>query len=422
MGRGFPENSTQTTREPRLAVAAMLLLAPIVSIQGPANTTLFDVFNILFVVFYWCRLSVRPSTVNFPMLFPMWLIILGSCMGMFSAQEQGRAVLVLVKELYLYLWFLMAVHFITRHCRATTVISMWVVIATLLGLLMGVDSQTGVFGGHIGGEIRGAGTFENPNMCGNYLALSFFLAWSLAAAGRRKFYLAMPALVLGILATASNGAMVNLLVGSAVAFALTAGRRSLLLALGAGLVTAAIGVAIVGTSQDRLVRSSMDLMDRGRRSIGGTTLEGAEERFPLWLDAADSFQRVPTGVGPGNFNRQGGRISRDFHGAHNEYLGMLAERGPVGLLGWCAVLVSAALALFRLRAGTASGTGQLYVEALLGALAGLSVHAMTMEPFHFRHVWMFLVVIYTAAAQMSAVSVRQSALATPTGAAVAGGV
>ena len=422
MGRGFPENGTQTTSGPLLAVAAMLILAPVVSVQGPGHTTPFDAFNLLFVVFYWLHLSVRPSPVSFPMLLPMWLILLGSCTGMYSADEQGRAVLVLAKEIYLYIWFVMAVHFITHKCRAATVVSIWVVIATVLGLLMGVDSQTGVFGGYIGGEIRGAGTFENPNMCGNYLVMSFFLAWSLAATGRRVFYLAMPALVLGILATASNGAFLSLTVGSGVAFVMTAGRRSLLLAAGAGMVVAAIGLVVVSTSHERLVSSSLDLMDRGRRSIGGTTLEGASERFPLWLDVADSFQRVPTGVGPGNFNRQGGRISRDFHGAHNDYLGMLAERGPLGFLGWCAMLASAAAVLRRLRAATASGSGQFYIEALFGALAAVALHAITTETFHFRHFWMFLVVIYAAEAQASPASCRQSALATPTRPAIAEGV
>jgi len=421
MGRGIPENGTQTTRGPVLAVAAMLILMPFVLVQGPAHTTAFDAFNALFIVFYWFRFSVRPTPVTFPMLLPIWLILLGSCLGLYSAEEPGRALLVIGKEMYLYIWFVTALHFVIHHSRAATVASIWVRIAATLALLMALDSHTGLFGGHIGGELRGAGTFENPNMCGNYLAMSFFLAWSLAGAGRRGFYVAMPILVAAVLATASNGALLSLSVGCAVVFSMTVGRRSLLLAGGAGLVVAAIGLAIVGTAHERLASSSLDLMSRGRESIGGAALEGAGERFPLWLDVADSVQRVPTGVGPGNFNRQGGRISGDTHGAHNDYLGMLAERGPLGLVGWCAVLASAAAVLFRMRAATASGSGELGIEALFGALAALSLHSMTMESFHFRHLWMFLVVIHAAVPQTYPASFRQSALATPSRHAIAEG-
>jgi O-antigen ligase len=421
MGRGIPENGTQTTRGPLLAVAAMLILLPFVMLQGPVHTTAFDAFNAFFIVFYWLRFSVRPSPVTFPMLLPMWLILLGSCVGLYSADDPGRSLVFLGKEMYLYIWFLTAVHFLTYHCRAATVASMWVGIATTLALLMALDSHTHVFGGHIGGQLRGAGTFENPNMCGNYLDMSFFLAWSLAAAGRPRFYIAMPVLVAAVLATASNGALLSLTVGCTVAFSMTVGRRSLLLAGGAGLVVAAIGLAIVGAAHKRLERSSLELMSRGRRSIGGAALEGAGERFPLWLDAADSVQRVPTGVGPGNFNREGGRISGDTHGAHNDYVGMLAERGPLGLIGWCALLVSAAAVLRRLRAARAGGSGELGIEALFGALAAVSLHSMTMESFHFRHLWMFLVLIHAALAQTSPVSFRQLALATPARPAIAEG-
>jgi O-antigen ligase len=131
-------------------------------------------------------------------------------------------------------------------------------------------------------------------------------------------------------------------------------------------------------------------------------------RFPLWLDAADSVRRVPTGVGPGNFNREGGAISGDFHGAHNEYLGMLAERGPFGLIGWCSMLFSAGGALLRLHrrgSGTLLGIG---IEPLIGAVAAVALHACVMEFFHFRHLWMLLVVIFAAVAETGVESSRVS--------------
>jgi O-antigen ligase len=303
------------------------------------------------------------------------------------------------------------VHFISRNCRVASVVAMWVGTAALMSLLMLVDQQTGVLGGYFGGEIRGAGTFENPNMCGSYVVMSFFLAWSAAAGGRRHYYLALPVLIAGMLATASNGALASLVVGVVAASTMQSRRRPLQW-VGAALMLAAIAIVGLAATHERLASSSMDLMTRGRESVGGTAVDGAMERFPLWLDAAHSVQRVPTGVGPGNFNREGGAVSGVFHGAHNEYLGMLAERGPIGLIGWCAVLFSTVGALLRMHRRQSAAFLGIGIEPLVGAIAAVALHAGVMEFFHFRHLWMLLVVIHAAVAETGIESSR-AAVAVP---------
>jgi hypothetical protein len=390
----------------RIIVGLMLLLLPIVAIQGPAHTTAFDVFNVIFIVAYWARMLLRRDSIGFPLALPIWVILMGSIIGMYNAGEFGRSLLFLGKEVYLYAWFVTAVHFISRNCRVSSVVAIWVGIAVIMSLLMLIDQQLGFFGGLFGGEVRGSGTFENPNMCGSYITMSVFIAWSAAAGGRRHYYIAVPILILGILATASNGALASLLVGTIAATALHPLRRPLQW-VGAALVGAALVIVVVATTSDTLVKSGMDMMSRGRDSVGGTAVAGAMERFPLWLDAADSVRRVPTGVGPGNFNRNGGSISGVFHGAHNEYLGQLAERGPIGFFGWCAILISAAAALIRLqRSGSATFLG-IGIEPLIGAVAAVALHACVMEFFHFRHLWMLLVVVYAAVAERGVISARQ---------------
>jgi hypothetical protein len=404
-GRSFPTRAA--SRGALVVVGAMLVLLPIVAIQGPAHTTAFDVFNTLFIAAYWLRIIIRRDSLRFHLAFPLWAIMLGSCIGLYNAGEPDRALLFIGKELYLYLWFLTAVHFIGRNCRVASVVAIWVGTAALMSFLMLVDQRTGALGGYFGGEVRGAGTFENPNMCGSYIVMSFFLAWSAAAAGRRHYYLALPVLIAGILTTASNGALASLVVGVAAASTMQSRRRPLQW-VGAGLMLAAIGIVGLAATHERLASSSMDLMTRGRESIGGTAVDGAMERFPLWLDAAHSVQQAPTGVGPGNFNREGGAVSGVFHGAHNEYLGMLAERGPIGLIGWCAMLFSTGGALLRLHrrgSGTLLGIG---IEPLIGAVAAVALHACVMEFFHFRHLWMLLVVIYAAVAEAGVESSRAS--------------
>jgi len=107
---------------------------------------------------------------------------------------------------------------------------------------------------------------------------------------------------------------------------------------------------------------------------------------------------VPTGVGPGNFNVEGDPAN-DHHSAHSEYLGMLAERGFVGLVGWCGLLAGVFAMVTRLRSAAAAGFRPLGVEPLYGLVAAIVLHALVVELSHFRHVWMVLAVISAAAAQ-----------------------
>ncbi len=374
-------------------VGMMLLLMPVISVQGPAHTTLMDVAGAVFLAVYACHVLARGLKISFPLLLPFWLIGIGSFVGLFAAHDADRALLQMVKEVYLYALFIGVTDFMIRYCRAKSVAAIWVSVASVLGILMAIDYHTQAFGGFFSADKRAAGTFANPNMGGNYLVMSFFLAWSLVQSGRRGFLLAMPACVAGALATASNGAALSLVGGSIVAGALYSSRR-LSQFIGMGCVAAGLVVALLGGGKDWLQRSMLDQVSQGKRdAVGGTAMESASERFPLWLDAAVTFQETPTGVGVGNFNRLGGPVSGDFHGAHNTYIGMLVERGPIGLLGWFLILGTLVRWVLELRSRAAVATPLLGVEPLCGILAAMVMHSLTMELFHFRHVWMFLALI-----------------------------
>ncbi len=393
------EAGVRSSRGAHAVVGTMLLLMPVISVQGPANTTLMDVAGTVFLAIYWCHALARRLKVSFPLLLPFWLIAIGSIVGLFAAHDVHRALLQMVKEVYLYVWFVSVTDFMTRYCRAKSVAAIWVAIASVLGILMAIDYHTQAFGGFFSAEARAAGTFTNPNMGGNYLVMSFFLAWGLVQAGRRRFLLAMPACVAGVLATASNGAALSLVAGSIVASALYSSRR-LAQFVGMGCVAAGLMVALLGGGKDWLQRSVLDQVSQGKRdAVGGTAMESASERFPLWLDAAVTFQETPMGVGVGNFNRLGGPVSGDFHGAHNTYIGMLVERGPIGLLGWLLILGALVRWVLELRTRAAVATPLLGIEPLCGILAAMAMHSLTMELFHFRHVWMFLALIWAILAQ-----------------------
>jgi O-antigen ligase len=385
-------------------VAAMMLCAlPLVAIQGPAHTTPMDGVNFLFMIGYWVFILTRRETLSFPLILPFWLICLGSCTGLFSAIDRPRAFLVIAEDFYLYLWFLTLAHFLTRRCRVDRVVVVWVVVACGVALATVLDMKLGLFGGRFAGTdaLRATGTFENPNMFGDYLVLSLFLAWSVAAGGRKLFYFAVPALFLGVLATASNGAMASLLGGNMVMAAMDPRwwrpRR-----IGALLLIAGLGLGALCIVLNSGVDLGTELANRKRGEVGGAAEKGMSERFPVWLDAWYDIQHNPAGVGPGNFNRDGGPVSHDDHAAHNEYVGMLVERGPLGLIGFCTILLTLLLGLARLARSPAGQTCGLGVLQLYGALGGMVAHALVIELSHFRHTWLGFAVLWSIVAQMTA--------------------
>ena len=385
-----------------IVAAGMLCSLPLVAIQGPAHTTPMDGVNFLFVIGYWIYILTRRETLKFPLILPFWIICLGSCTGLFSAIDRPRAFLVIAEDLYLYTWFVTLSHFLTRRCRVDRVVVTWVLVAVGIAMCTVLDMKLGLFGGRFAGTdaLRATGTFENPNMFGDYLVLSMFLSWSVAAGGRKIFYLAVPAIFLGVLATASNGAMASVVGGSMVMAAMDPRwwqpRRLGALLLVAGVAIGAVCIVVYSGTD-----LATELANRKRGEIGGAAGKGMEERVPVWLDAWYDVQHNPFGVGPGNFNRDGGPVSHDDHAAHNEYVGMTVERGPLGLIGFCSILITLLLGLQRLARSPAAETCGLGVLQLYGALGGMVAHALVIELSHFRHTWLGFAVLWSIVAQMT---------------------
>jgi hypothetical protein len=376
-------------------VGALLVALPFVAWQGPAHTTALDALNAVLLPLYWGHALARHERVRFPLAIAFWLVLLGSIGGLWAATARTRALLTISQDVYLYLWCVTLAHFVARHCRLVSVIATWVAVACAIAALSWLDRTTGALGGFFSGAVRAAGTFLNPNMFGSYLVVSFFLAWSIAGPERRLVWLALPVLVLGLLDTASNGALAGFVAGCVAAVFIQPTHRPLA-TVGGLLILASVGLLAVGALQnDRVEQTLIGLFDRGRSGVGGAAAGSAEERWPIWLDAAVTFRKHPMGVGPDNFNRNGGPISGTYYGPHNDYVGMAVERGVLGLLGWCGILWGTTAALGAVRRAPT----ELRAEALYGLMASIAVHCLVVELFHFRHIWFAVALILAASAQ-----------------------
>jgi hypothetical protein len=388
----------------------MLLTLPLVAWQGPGGTTPMDVVNLLFLAGYWAVLFARQETIRLPLLGPFLLIMVGSAFGLWAAVDRGLAFLTVVQEVYLYAWFVTLAHFLARYCRLDQVVVLWVAVASLVAVGTLADAHLGLLGGQLAGGQRALGTFENPNMYGSYLVVAFFVACAGAAAGRRVLWLALPILFAGIRATASNGALLGFL-GGVAALVLALPMSRTVLWAGVALIVVALTIAVFAVWREPLTRVATEAFARERGAVGGAALKGYGERLPLWLDALDQIRAAPAGVGPGNFNVRGGRNSRTHLSAHNEYLGMLTERGPLGLLGWCGIVLGILGLVRRLGGEAARGVPTLAVVPLYGFAGAIVTHAFVIELSHFRHVWLAFALL--AAAVTQATVHREPALAPP---------
>jgi O-antigen ligase len=393
-----PTPDVQRTPGGLFLAGAMLVCMPLVAIQGPGHTTPMDGVNLLFVGCSWIMFLVRHRRFALPLIAPFWVILVGSLLSLYGTPYLARAALVLAEDVYLYLWFITLADFLARRCDMGGVGMIWTGVACTVAVLTLADEHFGVLGGLFSGTRRATGTFENPNMFGDYLVLSFFVAWATAAGGRPLWYFALALLFAGIRATASNGALVALLGGVGATWAASSSfwsRKS----LGLVAIAGAILIAIVGVWHEEIEEFAVAQMSASRGEVGGAAMKGASERLPIWEHILGLVAENPLGVGPGNLADVNAETTGDDHGAHNEYFGMLGERGVLGLAGWLALLASVLAMLMRLRAAAAAGYRPLGVLPLFGVFGAAVSHALVIELSHFRHFWMVLAIIAGASMQ-----------------------
>lgn len=221
----------------------------------------------------------------------------------------------------------------------------------------------------IGPFLRAYGTFGQPNPYGGYLAMLLPLAVAVVVAerpwARRPSWFTLLALAAGglggaaLLMSLSRGALVGLIVGLALLFALNVRRGGLLLlaaAFGVGVVVALsllhLVPATVAARLDQIVEY-VGWFDVSR--ITPTPQNWAIiERMAHWQAAWNMYLAHPLlGVGPGHYplaypDYRVNDFWKDPLGhAHNIYLNIMAEEGFFGILAyaglwlsWIAVLVA----------------------------------------------------------------------------------
>ncbi len=232
-----------------------------------------------------------------------------------------------------------------------------------------------------GNELRASGTFPNPNVAANLLAMGV-LCWSMAPFRWGVKATVMLIAVAGLLSAASFGSMLQLSVGFGYlglthldqVRTLMRGRRMIALIPGLLFVVAAVFVVIQISAAEQ--QKSGFNSARFNRS-GGL-------RFEVWEEAWRKVPDTPWGAGPGSV--RGLDLNTLETELHSEPLAYLVERGVIGLFG----LFVMWFVLIRL-APPRSAARAMVLAYILGSFFR--------ETWHYRHFWLFLPLALVAAEQ-----------------------
>lgn len=212
--------------------------------------------------------------------------------------------------------------------------------AWVLGCLVGAAGIVGTLGA-ASAEVRHSAFGFDENDLGSMLALGVPTALYLAGQARRRWrrvalLAAAPVCALGVLLTASRGAMLVLLVGLTFVplsvWDWSPRRRA------AGLAALVLVGALVVTVVPPATQARLQSVESEVRSGDLNT------RLPVWDAAMDAIDDRPlVGRGAGTSDLEIGHRSGLGLGAHNTYLSVATDLGLVGLALFVLLLLATAL-------------------------------------------------------------------------------
>lgn len=379
----------------RLATLALLAFAFVLpwedSLLVPGVGSLGRISGLLLLVcalpglFHGNRLRLRLPSV---LLLAMTLFVIWSALSYFWSADPAATLRHSVSRLQLLALVFLIWQLIERPQHLQRVM-----LAYVLGCYVAIGSAVVNF--LSGTEFvyqRYSATGTDPNDFATMLALGIPMAWLLIQkrTGGIWFWpllLYLPAVLGAILLTSSRGgAIVTLL--ALLVIPLTIRSLDLPRRLGFWFMAgvAALGLIYAAPLVIETVSSSLQRLSSTAAEVASGTLN---ERADLWEAGRRAFEDAGLlGTGAGAFENTVAPYAGQPKIAHNTYLSVLVELGPVGLLLFLSCLLATALPLLRLR----DPERTILLVLLLTLVVGLL--PLTWEV---RKVTWFVLVLVTAA-------------------------
>lgn len=305
---------------------------------------------------------------------PVFVIGIGALIGSLYAGVRPWIIGDLVRDLAIVLVFLAAVDILRRGGpRAVRFCYVALGICILFAAVQLASSN--------GDELRASGTFPNPNVAANLLAMGL-LCWAAAPFRVATKFVVGGIAVVGLLAAASFGSMLQLGIGFGYlavthvdqARNLIRGRRMLAL-------VPILLMLLVGFFAFTELRGGQDKsgFNQARFDRSGGL------RVAVWVEAIGKVPDAPWGVGPGSV--RGLDLNTLETELHSEPLAFLVERGVIGFFG----LLLMWFAMVRL-----CPPGTQARAMVLAYIFG----SFFRETSHYRHFWVFLALALVRAEQV----------------------
>lgn len=390
-------------------VLASVAAAPLLLPQMAYNMVPADFVIGILVVIGLASFWSSSARMQLPLGISYLLVLAGGAVAVSQAFSPVDSLVVVLQDLYLFVWFLVVVNFVVHRGRgvATSMAAVWTWTGLAIALLVWLTAlqfpgpTLHLFGvetvDHFG---RAKGTFRDPNLAGNYLVVTLFVLWAAPRPRSTIVKLALTVPFVGAiyvtdsitaLVTVAGGALVTLLV------AFVTSRQVAVAAALTGVAVMFVGVAMLPRSFEGLpsaVSENLGSTDTFSDSLGRTEVS-ATGRIERWEEAFLRFgNQVLIGIGPGSTSPALEAMGSPFAGElHNDYLAGFLERGVLGGVGVLAVFAIATAWAFQCGFSHSLRDGGWRPSFLVGGMTAILASAMALETLHFRHIWLFFALL-----------------------------
>lgn len=383
-----------------------VILLPMNIINLPLNMALADYWIIIGLPVVWLFVIKGHYPISLSYVIAIWIILFGSLASTLSAVKPSNSIIVILKEIYIFIWFVSLTGILSKLNTRDfhRLMTVWTGVVLLHGVLIIAQFLSPSLWRTISGFTRISVNYEfyrpsglficDTAGCANkaaYYQLLGFVPLMLAGFTKRNTVILGIVLFLSILATGSMGATTAFLVGLTItgtALAVIKKRLGLLIKYLLRLIIAIsflAGVFFIILSQNQQYQEHFQSIIVGR---AGRSSEG---RFALWTRGFNVFTDRPIsmwGIGPENF-----RVV-DWQGKqlHNDFLAFLVERGvlsTLGLIGIAIIAFTRAVNLLLLNLKS-SRSAQLVEIIFLAMIISTLVESLTHQIFHDRELWLVL--------------------------------
>jgi O-antigen ligase/polysaccharide polymerase Wzy-like membrane protein len=386
-----------------LGTAAVL---PVRFLELPGNLELVDAWVMVGLPIAGLHLLRRRETIGVAYALPLGLIAFGSLISTFGAIAPSNSFIVLLKELYIVIWFTVLIALFSRLATVDVrrFLRIWSAVVVLHGVLMIAQflspplwRMTARLGGRTVtyADFRPSGLFFSEGAGDANFAAVFQLMGCvpllLVGHSKRRTIVEVAILLCSVLVTGSMGvtlACVAVVATAVLGIAILRGGARVLFPF---LVRLAVAGVCLGGVAYLVVASSPEFQNHLDRILLGRSDRSAEGRFDLWTSGLEVLIQRNTylwGIGPENFREIYGKDKQ----LHNDLLAFSVERGGFAVLGLVLLFLTAvarAAQLLNVYSRSAERP-RLEVVVFLAAIVGLGVVSLVHQVFHTRELWLTL--------------------------------